>query len=49
MIAEEAGCVVTQIDGAPLDLLAKSSVLGGSPMAYRALRSLFEEIGEKEP
>ncbi len=49
LIAEEAGCVVTQIDGAPLDLLAKSSVLGGSPMAYRALRSLFEEIGEKEP
>ncbi|MBO4418606.1 MAG: inositol monophosphatase [Oscillospiraceae bacterium] len=41
LIAREAGCFVTQIDGSELDLLRKSSVLAGSPMAYHALRELF--------
>lgn len=41
LIAREAGCKVTQIDGSDLDLLRKSSVLAGSPIAYEALLRLF--------
>ena len=41
LIAREAGCLVTQIDGTPLDLLHKCSVLAGGPIAYEALFRLF--------
>ncbi len=42
LIAREAGCLVTQLNGTELDLLHKSSVLAGSPSAYHALFRLFQ-------
>ncbi len=44
LIAEEAGCVVTKIDGSPLDLAEKGSLLAGSPRAYHELRKLFQVV-----
>ena len=41
LIAREAGCLVTQLDGSNLDLFHKCGVLAGSPIAYYALRKLF--------
>jgi len=41
LIAQEAGCLVTHIDGTRLDLFRKSSVLAGSPIAYQSLLRLF--------
>ncbi len=41
LIAREAGCRVTQIDGTELNLLGRCSVLAGSPIAYQALLGLF--------
>ena len=46
LIAEEAGCAVSQIDGSPLELLRKSSVLAGSPLAYQTLYELFRSAKE---
>lgn len=46
LIAEEAGCKVSQLNGTPLDLFQKSSVLAGSPTAYRSLYALFQERKE---
>lgn len=46
LIAEEAGCVVTQLDGEALRLTQKSSVLAGSPLAYQALYKLFQSTEE---
>ena len=43
LIAREAGCIVTQIDGTDLDLLQKSSVLAGSPKAWNELFELFRD------
>ena len=42
LIAQEAGCRVTQLDGTALELLQKCSVLAGSPTAYDALFRLFQ-------
>ena len=47
LIAREAGCLTTQINGRELDLLHKCSVLAGSPIAYEALLRLFNEEKEK--
>lgn len=47
LIAREAGCEVTQLDGAPLSLQSKSSVLAGSPEAYRSLFALFRHTKEE--
>lgn len=41
LIAREAGCIVTQLDGTELDLIEKSSVLAGSPTAYDGLFRRF--------
>jgi myo-inositol-1(or 4)-monophosphatase len=41
LIAREAGCTVSQMDGRELDLLHKCGVLAGSPVAYNALLRLF--------
>ena len=41
LIAREAGCIVTQLDGSELDLFRKCSVLAGSPKAYDALLARF--------
>lgn len=41
LIAQEAGCLVTQLNGTDLDLLHKCGVLAGSPKAYDALFRLF--------
>ncbi|MBR4194038.1 MAG: inositol monophosphatase [Oscillospiraceae bacterium] len=46
LIAREAGCVVTQLDGRALDLFRKSSVLAGSPQAYHALLTCFADRKE---
>ncbi|MBQ1678956.1 MAG: inositol monophosphatase [Oscillospiraceae bacterium] len=46
LIAEEAGCAVTQLDGAPLDFSSKCSVLAGSPAAYRELLECFRKLTE---
>ncbi|MBR7009852.1 MAG: inositol monophosphatase [Oscillospiraceae bacterium] len=46
LIAEEAGCAVTQLDGAPLDFSSKCSVLAGSPTAYRELLKRFRKLTE---
>ena len=43
LIAREAGCLVTQLDGRPLDLYRKCSVLAGSPQAYHELKNAFRE------
>lgn len=44
LIAREAGCLVTQIEGGALDLFQKSSVLAGTPTAYSALFDLFRQV-----
>lgn len=41
LIAAEAGCRVTQIDGSPLRFDRKCSVLVGAPTAYAGLREAF--------
>lgn len=46
LIAREAGCLVSQLDGTPPDLLRKSSLLAGSPIAYHALLDLFQDTKE---
>lgn len=46
LIAQEAGCVVSRIEGGAVDLFRKSSVLAGSPQAYRALFDLFQKLEE---
>ena len=48
LIAEEAGCTVTELNGKALDLFEKSSVLAGSPAAYRALLECFRPLLECE-
>ena len=42
LIAQEAGCIVTQMDGTPLDLFRKCGVLAGSPRAWQGLREVFQ-------
>ena len=46
LIAREAGCMVTQLDGSPLDLYDKCSVFAGSPRAWRELREIFSNTKE---
>ncbi len=48
LIAEEAGCKLSQIDGSPLDLYDKCGVLAGSPLAYAALLELFTRTKENQ-
>lgn len=48
LIAAEAGCLLSQLDGRPLELFSKCSVLAGSPMAYRALLERFQSAMENE-
>ena len=43
LIASEAGATVSALDGAPLDLYHKCSVLVGCPTAHRELLSLIAE------
>ena len=43
LIAQEAGAVATSLDGSPLDLYHKCSVLVGCPTAHRELLALSEE------
>ena len=45
LIAREAGCEVTAMDGSPLNYCAKCSVLAGSPTAYRQLLGVIREGG----
>jgi myo-inositol-1(or 4)-monophosphatase len=45
LIAREAGCEVTALDGSPLNYFAKCSVLAGSPTAYRQLLGVIREGG----
>ena len=47
LIAEEAGCTVTQLDGTPIDLFHKCGVLAGSPMAWKELLKVFQSTREK--
>ena len=49
LIAREAGCLVSQLDGSALEPFAKSSVLAGSPSAYRALYECFRRTEEANP
>lgn len=44
LIAEEAGAAVSALDGGPLDLYHKCSVLVGCPTAHRELRELIETL-----
>ncbi len=46
LIAEEAGCLVSQLDGTAPELFQKSSILAGSPQAYWALRERFQMTKE---
>ncbi len=46
LIAEEAGCVVTQLDGSPIDLFDKCGILAGSPTAWNSLRGIFQNVKE---
>ena len=41
LIAREAGCLVSQLDGSAPALFEKSSILAGSPRAYTALLQQF--------
>lgn len=41
LIAAEAGCLVTQLDGSVPELFEKSSILAGSPRAHAALLQQF--------
>ena len=41
LIAREAGCLVTQTDGTPIDLFRKCGILAGSPTAYKELLQVF--------
>ena len=41
LIAAEAGCLVTQLDGSAPELFEKSSILAGSPRAHAALLQQF--------
>lgn len=46
LIAREAGCLVTKLEGGPLDLDRKGSLLAGSPLAYRQfVEALHTEKG----
>lgn len=47
LIAREAGCAVTALDGAPLNYFEKCSVLAGCPTAYRQLLGLIREGGNQ--
>ena len=42
LVAQEAGCLVTRPDGAPIDLFRKCGILAGSPAAYKELLSVFQ-------
>ena len=42
LIAREAGCLVTQPDGTPIDLFRKCGILAGSPTAFRELLQVFQ-------
>ena len=48
LIAREAGCRISQLDGSDLDLFGKCSVLAGSPRAYQSLLERFTEEMERE-
>lgn len=49
LIAEEAGCLVTQVDGSTIDLFHKCGILAGSPAAYRELLTVFQhDKGERQ-
>ena len=46
LIAEEAGCRITRLDGTPIDLFHKCGILAGSPTAYRELLQVFQKTKE---
>ena len=45
LIAREAGCIVSALDGSPLDYERKCSLLAGSPTAYRQTLGVILEGG----
>lgn len=45
LIAREAGVITTNLEGAPLSLCAKDSVLAGVPTAYQELKELADYAG----
>lgn len=47
LIAEQAGVLVTQLDGSALNLYDKGSVLAGVPTAYRALKACIEKGADR--
>ena len=47
LIAAEAGCRVTQMDGAPLEFFRKCSVLAGSPKAYESMMGIIKKERER--
>lgn len=47
VILEEAGCVITQIDGSPISLLEPSDVLAGTPRAHAQVLDIMARAREK--
>lgn len=45
LIVQEAGGIITAVDGGPLDLLAGGSVLAGNPTMHARLGALLRELG----
>lgn len=43
LIVEEAGGVITQVDGSPVDMEAPCSVLAGTPKACEEIRAIIEK------
>lgn len=46
LIVQEAGGVVTRADGSPLTLGAPTSILAGTPAAWREIRAIYDEYSE---
>ena len=47
VILEEAGGVITQIDGSPITFHEGCSIIGGTPSAWRESKEAFEKYKEK--
>ncbi len=45
LIAQEAGVIVTQLDGTPLDFFRKCPVLAGVPSAWKQLYAVYQKGG----
>lgn len=49
VILEEAGGVITQIDGSPITFHEGCSIIGGTPKAWKESREAFERLKEMPP